>query len=841
MTRLLTIRVYGALMAAALLGHGPSAAAHPENGRTAPGTARQAKRADGVPPNRKRPAERSTKAKPQERTPRPKAAKPPARGASRGQKSAPSAKPRSPRRTPVSRRSAAQRQRATARSQRARGLSSSPPVNRKPARKKSQVSSKRKPVSKGLSLKARGSTQHTELDQRIKAVQHELDSLQQRVRGALGKEPPKPPPPPAPSAKERELEKEIAEVDGKLAAIRQAVKRGLDPSAVADSVSNLERKRAALLAELSAARPKPPPKPVVVAIPTRLHRLETELKLMRAQLVSQEQMFRRWLEGSGSSAPARPRQALPKPTKGAPTRPTGPQPKAEGSARTGAGLVHGGAGLAQLNSAQLNESGPADAESPPLKERQAQQPSPSSEAGPPASGREPAPSPTTASSPQPPQPAGVPSAPPAEEQPKQSSVEETESPNFKLGLHTFLRGQVRINPDFDGSQGTDPTDVLQRVRLSLKATFRNLTGYVELQDARAWGFEASTVSNEANTDLHQGYLQLSGQLGKNDYFLRAGRQEVNLGSKRMISNLGWAPNARSFDTLRGQLKTQRYTVDALAAILSPVASISVTDDSTDPPTQETIDSRGSQLLSLHFAAHFHPAFNGELHLLKISQRPTAANPNLDREVFSPGARLLGKPLPGLQYELEGYLQTGNVGERDHVAWAHATKLGYELVGVNGKPGAFVRFSMASGEPCEPNADGECNAEKSEEFFNFFPLNHAYYGLVDLFGWRNLRDWELGAQFRPSATTMLSVGYHYFQLQEPTGRWSSAGGATIAAANPDNDDRDLGHEIDLVFTYKPWPGVMIQPGYGVFIPTGAGAQVGDGDPQHFGYTWLVMTL
>ena len=57
----------------------------------------------------------------------------------------------------------------------------------------------------------------------------------------------------------------------------------------------------------------------------------------------------------------------------------------------------------------------------------------------------------------------------------------------------------------------------------------------------------------------------------------------------------------------------------------------------------------------------------------------------------------------------------------------------------------------------------------------------------------------------------------------------------------NTDRTLGHEFDVVATLKPWKPLMVQPGYGVFLPRKAGRTLGGDSPQHFVYLWLVTTF
>ena len=136
----------------------------------------------------------------------------------------------------------------------------------------------------------------------------------------------------------------------------------------------------------------------------------------------------------------------------------------------------------------------------------------------------------------------------------------------------------------------------------------------------------------------------------------------------------------------------------------------------------------------------------------------------------------------------------------------------------------------------------CGGSKSTEFFNFYPTNHVHYGIMDLFGWRNLRDLEAGFNFVPAKPLQFVATYHFFQLHQASGRWSNAGGANVGIGwDPNNTENNLGHEIDAVLTYRPWEPLMFRPGYGVFLPTGAGSTLGGPHAQHFAYLWLVFTM
>lgn len=412
---------------------------------------------------------------------------------------------------------------------------------------------------------------------------------------------------------------------------------------------------------------------------------------------------------------------------------------------------------------------------------------------------------------------------------------------FEPGVQTFHRAELRANPDLDASDGRHDWQMLQRIRLQLLATYLDhFRAFAQMQDVRAWGAETSTTSNEANTDLHQGYFEwFSGKPSDERWaYARVGRQEVNWGSLRMIANLDWNPVARSFDAARVHLKHGIYELDAIGAIVARQQNFEISDPATTPPTVTRYRSTGSQFMAAMLKANVRKEALLEGMVLGMRERATPLTPTANRNVADFGGRAHGEFDFGLDYEVEAHVQTGTTTGRDHFAWAHAEMLGYTFKKIQTTPRATLRFAQASGEACIGHQSQGCGTSKSREFYNFFPLNHAYYGLVDLFGWRNMRDFELGASFFPMKPLKATLGYHFFQLQEPTGRWSNAGGQNVGIGwDAQNRERSLGHEIDFVLNAKVSQVVNLQPGYGIFIPTGAGTRIGGKDPQHFAYLWL----
>ena len=402
----------------------------------------------------------------------------------------------------------------------------------------------------------------------------------------------------------------------------------------------------------------------------------------------------------------------------------------------------------------------------------------------------------------------------------------------------WVRGESRLNADFDPAPGDRRSAVLQRVRLGLLAESGPVRAYVELQDARQWGVEPATIANQANVDLHQGYLEIAGARGDRRGYVRVGRQEIEVGSRRLFVDANWHPLGRSFDAIRGAADVGRFGVDAGFIVLDPPRAFTVEDPSGEPHLAEAVRSRGTFSYYAQGKADFGAKLKAEGLILGISERPSPATPTAERDIVNAGVRLYGAPLPGLTYDVEAYGQGGRNLGLPHRAWAAFATAIYTFPH-RLRPALSLRYNYASGEACTGAPEDGCGNAESREFFRFFGLRHARYGILNNLGHSNLRNLEVGAHLRPHEAVQLDLGYHFFQLDAPTGRWRAANDDLIGAGwDPTNTSRDLGHEVDLTATIRPREGLFIQPGYGVFVPLEAAQRIAGPEPQHYFFLWMI---
>lgn len=378
-------------------------------------------------------------------------------------------------------------------------------------------------------------------------------------------------------------------------------------------------------------------------------------------------------------------------------------------------------------------------------------------------------------------------------------------PGLTVGSQLRLRGESRRNFKFDDARaGNDEGFLLSRFRVGLTwQPSEQVTGAVELQDARIHGEEAISETRTPNVfadqlDVHQAYLDVEAPASSRvPLAVRVGRQKLVYGSQRLISPLEWVNTARVFDGARIAIGAGAgRRLDAFATRLVPVAPRGLNDHG---PT-------GSRL------------FNSQLHGVYYTDGallPDGAVEGywlLRREgrladaVHTIGTRIDARYGPwAFDGELAG--QTGSYGGLDHraalvhVGGSFATRL-------PGRPQIGAAFNLGSGDD-DPD-DGVHGT-----FDNLYPLNHVYYGTMDLFALQNLRNVEVSVDTALPGGASVRVAYQHFALVAPgTDAWYNAAAGIVHAGGDPNVAADVGSELDVTVRARVWH-VGLEAGYGYF--------------------------
>ncbi len=358
-----------------------------------------------------------------------------------------------------------------------------------------------------------------------------------------------------------------------------------------------------------------------------------------------------------------------------------------------------------------------------------------------------------------------------------------------LAQEVVFRGQIR--PRYEYREPTSPGDerfTSMRSRLGVDAALeRDVRVFIQLQDVRFWGEEASTLAdfNADNLDLHQGFVEI-GRFTDGPAAVRIGRQEINLGGQRLVGAVGWTQQGRSFDGARIRLNSDVGSVDLIGYVLSDRVGAQQDQD--------------AHLLGAY--AVVEAGRMGDLDLYALYQKGL--------EVTETGQGTFGARLAGsdgrLTYRGEASIQRGKRADADVAAYMLGGRIG---VGVGSRTTLTLWYDYLSGD--DDPADGTTRV-----FDTVFATNHKFYGLADLFlnipnstANQGLQDLALKGSYRLGPTVSFGLDLHSFRLAKK---------GALASAH-------LGDELDATLTYAYSSNVTIQGGLSVILQDDAWANIG----------------
>lgn len=354
----------------------------------------------------------------------------------------------------------------------------------------------------------------------------------------------------------------------------------------------------------------------------------------------------------------------------------------------------------------------------------------------------------------------------------------------------------------------DGDHVLLRTRAALGLSYSSFGAYVQVQDSRAIGEEASTSATFSNLDLHQGYLELKSP-GGIPLTARVGRQELAYGDQRLVGSANWANVGRSFDAALFRVNApSAITVDAFWARLHQ-----------DPRASYT-RTMGDDFFGL-YGSMKREKFTVDAYGFMVYDRGGSQDTNNDGTpdafrfpgggelyLYTPGVRADAKPLQGLHLNGEFAYQFGKRGQSTVSAYALHAAADYTFTAPL-SPKIIAGYNRASG-------DANATDKKWNTFDNLFPSNHDKYGLMDLAGWKNLSDPYVGVSVKPHSTVTVSAQGHLLSRVEAGDTFYRASGAALRdralVLSRATTASHVGTELDLVAGWEPTKGLSVQSGY-----------------------------
>ena len=256
-------------------------------------------------------------------------------------------------------------------------------------------------------------------------------------------------------------------------------------------------------------------------------------------------------------------------------------------------------------------------------------------------------------------------------------------------------------------------------------------------------------ADEDKLDLHQAFVDIRAWTnGKDGLTLRLGRQEIALGSSRLVS-FREGPNVRqSFDGVRLGWHHGEWQVDGFAT--KPVETkVGVFDDAWDP---------ARSFWGVYAVGPLHPLPKAkvDLYYLGIDRKQATFDQGTGRELrHSIGARIWGKN-ESWDYNTELVYQWGSFGQGTIHAWTTASDTGYSLESIKFRPRLGLKADITSGDrnPTDTTL-GTFNA--------LFPKG-AYFSEADLLGPYNLMDLHPSLDLDLSERVIIITDLDFFWRQ-----------------------------------------------------------------------------
>jgi hypothetical protein len=296
------------------------------------------------------------------------------------------------------------------------------------------------------------------------------------------------------------------------------------------------------------------------------------------------------------------------------------------------------------------------------------------------------------------------------------------------------------------------------------------------------------VSNERNlppsaTDINKtDFVNLFADLKLFDLdchpvYVRGGRQELDYGSQRLISQTDFPNSPRTFDGIKGFWHSDKLDVDAFLTrpvVIDPNDFNSENDKSNFDGVWATYKPMKGQALDMYY-------------LYLDTDTPLTAKPapgtrgGFDVNTF--GSRYAGD-YKILVWDFEGMYQFGEHGAQNTSAGAYTTGAGFHFADLPFNPVFWLYYDYASGNRHPGTGD-------YSTFNQLFPNGHNYFGWTDLVGRQNIDDLNLQAWFYPTKWITTGLQYHILRLDSAKDSLYNAAGAVERTDATGKSGTDVG--------------------------------------------------
>lgn len=276
-----------------------------------------------------------------------------------------------------------------------------------------------------------------------------------------------------------------------------------------------------------------------------------------------------------------------------------------------------------------------------------------------------------------------------------------------------------------------------------------------------------------------------GQIANDGVYLRVGRQELLLGSQRLVSTLEWANTRRTFQGVRLFRTGEKWDTDLFW--LQPVIPNRTALDSIDNNQNfigawATYKPKRGTYLDFYYMLYDN---TNRVNQLGIDRFPVT--------LHTFGSRFAGDIDNRILFDFEGAMQLGRRGNANVVAGMATAGLGYHFVETPWNPTFWVYYEFASG-------DRNPNSGNFTTFNQLFPFGHFYFGWADIIGRQNIHDVFLSMYLYPTNWITLWFQYHNFWLASSRDALYNVAGNAVRRDPTGAAGSYIGNELDIIVNF-----------------------------------------
>ena len=407
-----------------------------------------------------------------------------------------------------------------------------------------------------------------------------------------------------------------------------------------------------------------------------------------------------------------------------------------------------------------------------------------------------------------------------------STASQPDDSGWTWGLSAEARERLESSRDpvFGLAPAGDDDYLLHRLLLTADA--HNVEGFrAQLQIASGstsgWEGQAPPTQDDS-VDLLQGYIEQSFGVGHDDLLVRAGRQELSLGSSRLIS-VRESPNMRrAFDGVRASWSLHSGArADAFA--LRPVS-----------PERGGFDDRSSSAQTfwgLYGTADVRGigGLRADVYYLGLRREEAVFAQGRATELrHSVGIRLFGERAR-TDWNIEGVWQWGSFGDASIRAWTLSADLGYRWADLPLSPRFGIKMDAISGD--------RNPADRRLETFNPLFPKLPYFSEANVATPANLLDVQPSFAFNVAREVTLSLSWNALWKQRRADAFY-APPLTPVTGTAHSAGRAIGTQTSLNLDWKLSKRLGLGAAYVHFDPREVTREAG-GDSGSFIAIWVQM--